>query len=287
MLVFGGDDGSGSGRNDVWALSFAGSPAWSLVTPTGSPPPPRHSHTATYDPVNDRMVVFGGDSDFVPLNDAWALSLTGSPAWNVLAPAGTPPSVRDSHTAVFDPVRHRIVVFGGDDGTGGGFNDVWALSLSGSPAWAELAPAGTPPSPRHFHSAIYDPVRDRMITFEGAPEDGGSSLAPWALAWSSVLPVPEDVAARQFELAIPRPNPTRDETTLDFELAQPARVVLDVFDAQGRRVKRIADAGFTAGRHVARWRGDADDGHMLGAGLYFIRMQAGRFSVTRRTVRIR
>ena len=61
-------------------------------------------------------------------------------------PSGTPPSARDGHTAIYDPVRDRMVVFGGDDGALR--NDVWALTLSGSPAWSALAPVGTPPSAR-------------------------------------------------------------------------------------------------------------------------------------------
>ena len=52
-------------------------------------------------------------------------------------------------------------------------NDVWALSLSGSPTWAQLAPAGTPPGAWYGHSAIYDPARDRMVVFGG--NDGGKS----------------------------------------------------------------------------------------------------------------
>ena len=76
-----------------------------------------------------------------------------------------PPSGRSEHTAIYDPVRDRMVVFGGYDGTLR--NDVWALSLSGSPAWSALAPAGSPPSARYGHTAIYDPVRDRMVVFGG------------------------------------------------------------------------------------------------------------------------
>jgi len=65
------------------------------------------------------------------------------------------------------------------------------------------------------------------------------------------------------------------------------RVVLDVFDAHGRRVKRIADGWLPAGRHASTWRGDDDRGHALGSGVYFIRMQGGGYQATRRTVRVR
>ena len=59
-----------------------------------------------------------------------------------------PPKGREGHTAIYDPVRDRMVVFGGYDGASR-YNDVWALTLSGSPAWSQLAPSGTPPSARY------------------------------------------------------------------------------------------------------------------------------------------
>jgi hypothetical protein len=164
IVVFGGSSEGASYRNDVWALSLAGSPVWSELTPAGTPPPGRHSHSAFYDPVRDRMVAFGGTGGSLR-NDVWALSLAGSPAWSELTPAGTLPTGRVDHTSIYDPLRDRMVVFGGNDGNVR--NDVWALSLAGSPAWSELTPTGTPPIGRTKHTAIYDPPRDRMVVLGG------------------------------------------------------------------------------------------------------------------------
>jgi hypothetical protein len=283
MVVFGG---IGSGTfpipvplNDVWTLSLAGSPAWTQLVPSGTLPVGRTRHTAIYDPVRDRMVAFGGSSSTVDLNDVWALALAGSPMWTKLAPAGTLPAVRAEHTAIYDPVRDRMVVFGGDSNHG---KEVWALSLAGGTAWSALASAGTLPNNFLGHTAIYDPVRDRMVAYGTFTEN-----PVWALRWTPSLSVPGDGVSRLFELAPPQPNPSRGETTVEFDLGAPGRVVLDVFDAQGRRVKRIADEWFAAGRHTSAWRGDDERGHALGSGVYFIRMQVGRVEVTRHTVRVR
>ena len=100
---------------DVWALSLAGSPAWTQLAAEGTPPGGRYFHTAIYDPVRDRMVVFGG-YDGLPLNDVWTLSLAGSPGWMHLTPAGTPPTARWANTAIYDPVRDRKEEIGGTDG---------------------------------------------------------------------------------------------------------------------------------------------------------------------------
>ena len=193
MLVFGGfPDGSGSASNGVFALSLTGSPEWSSMAPTGVPPAPRAYQTAIYDPVRDRMLVFGGASGpgiLQFLNDVWALSLSGTPAWTQLAPAGTPPIGREGATATYDPVRDRMLVFGGENNNG--LNDVWALSLAGNPSWTQLMPEGPLPSGREWTSSIYDPVRDRLVVFGGFT--AGLPADTWALpltgqSWTQLAP---------------------------------------------------------------------------------------------------
>jgi hypothetical protein len=159
MLVYGGAAPGALG--DVWALSLGASPAWSQLAPTGSPPPSRSGHSAIYDPVRDRMVVFGGQSGLTYRNDAWALALAGTPAWSNVAPTGGPPDPRARHSAIYDSVRDRLVVFGGVNSTGL-WGDLWSLSFGGTPTWTLLAPAGTPPPPLAGSKAIYDVTRDPL-----------------------------------------------------------------------------------------------------------------------------
>jgi len=168
------------------------------------PPPARGDHAAIYDPVRRRVVVFGGQ-DGPALDDLWALSLRGTPAWSRLTPAGNAPSARSGHSAIYDPVRDRIVVFGGF--ALGLVNEVWALSLSGTPAWTRLTPSGIPPSARQNHAAIYDPAGDRMLVFGGA-DQGGARNDVWALSlsrnpgWSEIVASGTLPAARRRHTAI-------------------------------------------------------------------------------------
>jgi len=205
MVIFGGGDFGSSARNDVWALSLA-SPAWTQLAPSGSLPGGRGQHVAVYDPASARMVVFGG-LNFLSIGDVWSLSLSGSPAWTFLGSQGAAIPGRYAHSAIRDPIRKRMIVFGGRGPDGNLRNDVWALSLTGIPAWTQLTPSGSPPSPRAGHAAIYDPVRDRMIVFAGS--DGFAVQNDvWALSlsgtptWTQLTPLGTPPAGRIWQSAV-------------------------------------------------------------------------------------
>ena len=179
MVVFGGNDGS-SALGDVWTLSLSGSPVWSRLSPSGTPPSARAGHCAVFDPVRDRMVIFGGRSDTSFLDDAWALSFSGTPAWTRLAPAGAAPSARDGQSAIYDGARDRMLIFGGEDGATS-LGDLWELSFAGAPIWRSLAPAGMSPGARSGHSAVFNPAGNTMLLYGGT--SGGSVLNDtWALS---------------------------------------------------------------------------------------------------------
>src|SRR5439155_44108 len=172
-------------------------PAWSAGPADGSWAElivgARTRHTAIYDPVRDRMIVYGGtDNSVGNPNDVWALSLADPPAWTKLTPAGTSPGARSGHSAIYDPVRDRMIVFGGcSSGSFPYLNDVWALSLAGASAWTALTPNDGPVL--CGHSAIYDPVRDRMVVFGGTYVESSNNAWSLSLArppvWAVVTPV--------------------------------------------------------------------------------------------------
>lgn len=187
LVVYGGYCADSCGA--VWALSFSGTPTWSCLTPADTGPGQRTGARAVYDPVGDRMIVFGGYSYETKslTNDVWALSLSGTPAWTKLQPAGTPPRARTEGAVVYDAHRQRLVLFGGSDSSDPydiACGDVWTLSLGDSLVWTELRPAGDPPPARYACATAYDPVADRMIVFGGLDSlyyGGAVHSETWAL----------------------------------------------------------------------------------------------------------
>lgn len=82
------------------------------------------------------------------------------------------------------------------------------------------------------------------------------------------------------------PNPFSERTTLRFTLPVPATVEVAVYDALGRRVRRLADGTRGAGPHVLAWDGRDDAGRRLAAGVYLLRVRAGGFSEAVPVVRV-
>jgi hypothetical protein len=286
MVIFGGNYlwyQSSTNLNDVWALSLAGTPAWTQLTPSAGTPSARYDHSAIYDHVRERMVVFGGSDDSGLLNEVWALPLAGTPAWTQLTPSGTPPSTRRGHSAIYDQMRDRMVVFGGRD-LSGPLNDVWALSLAGTPAWTQLTPSGAPPNAREGHRAIYDPVRDRMVGSGGSSSPYCSDVW-WALEWNPTAAVDDPETQPLISgLRPPVPNPTRGTTAVSFSLAQAGRVQLGIYDVSGRLVRKLVDGERHAGVETVVWNGTAESGARLQAGVYFVRLVAPGFREMRRVI---
>ncbi len=82
----------------------------------------------------------------------------------------------------------------------------------------------------------------------------------------------------------PYPNPFNPRTTVAFTLARAERVEIAVFDARGRRVRRLLQANLPAGNHQRIWNGRDDRGRSLPSGVYGVRVTAGGEVRTRRVV---
>jgi galactose oxidase-like protein len=181
MIVFGGLSINGFADTNAVLLYAPASidGVWSTLIANGTAgsPPARDSHTAVYDSVNNRMIVFGGEvfSTGQSLNDVWVLSNAngqgGTPTWTQLSPSGSAPLRRELHTAVYDATNNIMTVFGGFSASGHPF-DVWVLShangLGGPPAWTRLSPSGSHPPGSGGHTAVYDATNNIMTVFGGA-----------------------------------------------------------------------------------------------------------------------
>ena len=91
-----------------------------------------------------------------------------------------------------------------------------------------------------------------------------------------------------FKLLPARPNPTRAETVIPFNLPTEVTVDLEVFSPLGQRVRTLARSQrFAPGDQALTWNGRSDDGQLAPPGVYLVRMAVGRQSVVGRIVLLR
>jgi len=69
------------------------------------------------------------------------------------------------------------------------------------------------------------------------------------------------------------PNPFRDETVIRFAAPAAGDVAVDVFDVQGRRVRRVLDGPVATGAQQVAWDGRDEQGQRVSPGIYFGRVQ--------------
>jgi len=106
-------------------------------------------------------------------------NLPGSPQTFNWVSANTPagaPSARTGHRMVYDPVRHKVILFGGHDSavhpTGNyvltsHLNDVWELDTATN-VWTNVTPSSGPmPVGRADFGMAYDVARNKVVIFGG------------------------------------------------------------------------------------------------------------------------
>jgi hypothetical protein len=278
IVMFGGMRSNADGPpnlDEVWSLSLRDL-RWLRLTPAGEQPPARFDHTAVYDPDRDRMLVFGGVATYVTslFADLWALSLGNHPRWSRLEPEGEGPRGRYGHAAIYDPVAHRLLIYGGIDTLGrlGPWyhppGDVWELTLRGRHRWQELKPRGVLRIPTAWTGAAYDPVRERMLVGD-----------PFSL-WNLELDVPGGPQKTRPGAGIDPPGRSTPEPASSDPIAQTSALAdeeLRLYDVTGRLMltRRIPDA--------AAWldafrNGSNAEAAELAPGVYFAqrRDRAGR-----------
>ncbi len=111
-----------------------------------------------------------------------------------------------------------------------------------------------------------------------------------AMAREGATPVvaADELPASAGRLAQNVPNPFNPATTIRYELPEPGRVALRIYDLSGRLVRVLKDAEHeTAGRHEAIWRGLDDAGRAVPSGTYVCRLSVGGHDEAMRMVLVR
>jgi hypothetical protein len=83
------------------------------------------------------------------------------------------------------------------------------------------------------------------------------------------------------------PNPFNPTTTIRYELKQPSKVSLKIYNLLGQEVRALVNKQESNGIHSAVWDGKNNRGQTVGSGVYFYRLEAGDFVKTRKMVLVK
>ncbi len=144
---------------------------------------------------------------------------------------------------------------------------------------------GTGPTPQHTYAGTGSFTVALCVTDD---RDGVSCCSTTAEI-SEQTAVGDDPLAsagspQRVALGPIRPNPFNPSTLIRYELPEPARVVLQIYDVRGRNVRVLVDGGREAGYHAIAWNGEDEVGRAVRSGVYICRLEAGGRSISEKIV---
>jgi hypothetical protein len=98
------------------------------------------------------------------------------------------------------------------------------------------------------------------------------------------LTITTAVAPREYSLSQNYPNPFNPTTVITYSLKESGDVKLELFDVLGRKVASLVSARQEAGSYTQSFNAAR---HGLSSGVYFYRLQSGRFVATKKMLLVK
>ncbi len=190
-MIFSGWDTDENDLNTTWVYDFNKN-VWINATATmkdpENQPAPRIGYSGAYDPINDKIILFGGFVDCYdnfPLDceswsDTWSYDI-GDNNWTNLNPYNSPPPHAHSGM-VYDSESHKMVLFGGIGDDVITMGETWVYDPMAN-NWTNMVPIISPPK-RHAPSMAYNSEIDRIILFGGTDPWSGAREDHMNDTWS-------------------------------------------------------------------------------------------------------
>ena len=192
-LMYGGVDSDGEVQEQL--TSFDGSDWIKDCDPC--PPGALVGHGQAIDTRRNRLVIFGGSSDGGPGGVVDAFWSWDGSTWLPIEGDGPRPSARWATQMVYDPIRDKVVLFGGQDAAGSLLGDIHEFDGTG---WRAITTTGPAPAPRRDFGSTATFVGCRAelpelagkFAIYGGESAGGPSLDDlWAWDGSAWLQICE------------------------------------------------------------------------------------------------
>jgi len=88
----------------------------------------------------------------------------------------------------------------------------------------------------------------------------------------------------QTELKGNYPNPFNPTTTIRYSVKEAGPVEIEIYNVKGQLVKQLLQEDKAAGEHTVIWNGTDQNNQAVSTGVYFYKMNAGKYSSTRKMI---
>lgn len=160
--VFGGANSGGLALGDFWLYDYASNSWEELITEGG--PSKRSFHKMAYSPVNNVLVISGGNSGPEQYSDTWFYDFDTN-QWTEMGHLHYPVRM---HAMVYNPVRNSMLLY-----HGGMDNLIVELNFT-SLTWEIVETTNSPGEYKYMLDMVYDPVIDKFILFGGYTDTEGT-----------------------------------------------------------------------------------------------------------------
>ena len=89
---------------------------------------------------------------------------------------------------------------------------------------------------------------------------------------------------REYSLGQNYPNPFNPSTSIMYDVPLTANVSLIIYDILGRNVRTLLNEQHNAGSYSVEWDGKNSNGLLVTSGIYFYRLEADQFAITKTMV---
>ena len=144
----------------------------------------------------------------------------------------------------------------------------------------------------HIQEYMYNSSLDMIsgtwdiIAFDNSENHTKSTNGPFKLTINaSTLNVSDNLnIPDKFDLLPNYPNPFNPFTNINYSIIKDSKVVLEVYDLLGTKVKTLVSENKPIGFHNTKWDGKDNFGNLVSAGIYIYRIKAGDFIQSKKMI---
>ncbi|MDW7680919.1 MAG: T9SS type A sorting domain-containing protein, partial [bacterium] len=127
---------------------------------------------------------------------------------------------------------------------------------------------------------VFDSFNNLWVVWEGIKNDKADifvTFIPYDTLLLSEIKSQKECGNLDFTLFEMQnyPNPFNPNTTIKFQIDQPDRTSLIIYNLLGQQVRKLLDKNLLPGEYRLHWDGKNDAGQILSSGVYFAKLASG------------